>query len=122
MRAPRPPDDAVEMLREVIVTLVRRDVPSLSAHQLGVFLACYLSFGEPSIAGLSETFGLSHTAVSRVVDKLDDRGLTRRREGEIRPAVFVEQTETGQAMLKDLRAILVQIADPPDQVELPSAT
>jgi hypothetical protein len=37
------PDHAVGILREVIVALARRDDPSLSAHQLGVYLTCYLN-------------------------------------------------------------------------------
>jgi hypothetical protein len=38
------PDVAAAMLREVIVGLVRRDGPALSAHQFGVFLTCYTKF------------------------------------------------------------------------------
>jgi hypothetical protein len=35
-------EQSVDVLRQTIVALVRRDGPDLTARQLGVFLTCYL--------------------------------------------------------------------------------
>ena len=46
-------DQLVGILRETVVSLVRRDGPDLSARQLGVFLTCYLLDGGHTVRGLA---------------------------------------------------------------------
>jgi hypothetical protein len=53
MAANPPSDHMVGILRDTIVALVRRDVPDLSARQLGVFLTCYLQDGAHTVRGLA---------------------------------------------------------------------
>ena len=45
-------EQKVDVLRETIVALVRRDGPDLSARQLGVFLTCYREDEAQTVRGL----------------------------------------------------------------------
>ena len=46
-------EQKVDVLRETIVALVRRDGPDLSARQLGVFLTCYREDEAQTVRGLA---------------------------------------------------------------------
>ena len=46
-------EQRVDVLRETIVALVRRDGPDLTARQLGVFLTCYLVDEAQTVRGLA---------------------------------------------------------------------
>ncbi len=69
---------AVQMLREVIVALVRRDGPALSAHQLAVYLTCYLKNADHTVRGLAAELAVSKSVITRSLDKLGELNLTRR--------------------------------------------
>lgn len=97
---------AVDILREVIVTLVRRDTPALSAHQFGVFLTCYLREGDHTVRGLAIELGVSKSVVTRALDKLSKMNLASRRPDPLDGrSVIVDRTAEGHAMLEDLRLI-----------------
>jgi len=99
-------DLAIDVLREVIVTLIRRDQPALSAHQFGVFLTCYLHDGDHTVRGLAQELNVSKSVITRALDKLTDLDLaTRRPDPADGRSVIVSRTEAGQAMLQDLIGI-----------------
>ncbi len=100
------PDLAVEVLRDVIVTLVRREAPALSSHQFGVYLTCYLRDGDHTVRGLALELGVSKSVITRALDKLGELGLSERRTDPTdRRSVIVDRTDAGLAMLEDLRQI-----------------
>jgi DNA-binding MarR family transcriptional regulator len=102
------PDHAVGILREVIVALVRRDDPSLSAHQLGVYLTCYLKDGDHTVRGLAADLNVSKSVITRALDKLGELDLARRRpDPSDRRSVLVEHTPAGEDLLDELRSIVV---------------
>ena len=102
---------AVQMLREVIVALVRRDGPALSAHQLAVYLTCYLKKGDHTVRGLAAELGVSKSVITRSLDKLGELELTRRAPDPAdRRSVLVERTKPGDALLDELRGILAGVA------------
>jgi DNA-binding MarR family transcriptional regulator len=108
-----PPDLAVRMLREVIVSLVRRDGPALSAHQLAVFLTCYLTEGEHTVRGLAAELNVSKSVITRSLDKLSEMDLARRiPDPADRRSVLVEHTATGKRLLDELRGIVSGVARP----------
>jgi DNA-binding MarR family transcriptional regulator len=105
------PDLAVNMLREVIVSLVRRDGPALSAHQLAVFLTCYLREGNHTVRGLAAELKVSKSVITRSLDKLGEMELARRVPDPVdRRSVLVERTTQGQALLDELRSIVRSVA------------
>ncbi len=107
-----PPDLAVRMLREVIVSLVRRDGPALSAHQLAVYLTCYLKDQAHTVRGLAADLNVSKSVITRSLDKLGELDLTRRVPDQAdRRSVLVERTDAGWRLLDDLRGIVAGVAD-----------
>jgi len=110
------PDLAVQMLREVIVALVRRDGPALSAHQLAVYLTCYLTTGDHTVRGLAAHLNVSKSVITRSLDKLGELQLTRRApDPSDRRSILVERTDPGSALLAELRQIVLDAGVPVPQ-------
>lgn len=105
------PDRAMDLLREVIAALVRRDDVALSAHQLGVYLTCYIEDRDHTVRGLAQDLGVSRAVITRALDKLTELQLARRRpDPSDRRSVLVERTDDGLKLLDDLRAIAAENA------------
>ncbi len=97
---------AVHVLREVIVTLVKRQEPTLSAHQFSVFLTCYLGSGDHTVRGLAKELSVSKSVVTRALDKLGELGLASRRVDPLDArSVIVDHTPGGLALMENLREI-----------------
>ena len=100
-------DDMTNVLRSTIVELVRRDGPDLTARQLGVFLTCYVEAEAQTVGGLAARLDVSMPAITRVLDRLAEFDLIRRKTNPLdRRSVLVQRTTTGTAFLRDVRAIL----------------
>jgi DNA-binding MarR family transcriptional regulator len=100
------PELAVDVLREVVVSLVRKDGPALSSHQFGVYLTCYLKDGDHTVRGLAKELGVSKSVITRALDKLGELELAQRRTDPAdRRSVIVERTKAGRAMLHELHSI-----------------
>ncbi len=116
-------DQMVGILRDTIVSLVRRDGPDLSARQLGVFLTCYLQEGPHTVRGLAADLNVSKPAITRALDRLGELELARRKvDPADRRSVLVQKTVKGSAFLKDLRSIMGEAAKAShSQVDAPAA-
>ncbi len=100
-------DHMVDVLRDTIVSLVRRDGADLSARQLGVFLTCYLQDGSHTVRGLAADLNVSKPAITRALDRLGELDLARRKvDPQDRRSVLVQRTIKGAAFLRDLRSIM----------------
>lgn len=107
------------MLREVIVALVRRDGPALSAHQLAVYLTCYLKNGDHTVRGLAADLNVSKSVITRSLDKLGEMDLTRRApDPSDRRSILVERTGPGTQLLAELRAIVAEVASGKQQTQV----
>jgi hypothetical protein len=114
-------DRMVGVLRDTVVSLVRRDGPDLSARQLGVFLTVYLSEGPHTVRGLAADLNVSKPAITRALDRLGEFDLARRKLDPMdRRSVLVQRTVGGAALLRDLRQTMAeaqgQVALPVDRV------
>jgi len=114
-------DRMVGVLRDTVVSLVRRDGPDLSARQLGVFLTVYLSEGPHTVRGLAAELNVSKPAITRALDRLGEFDLARRKLDPMdRRSVLVQRTVNGAALLRDLRQTMAeaegQVALPLDRV------
>ena len=100
---------SVDVLRDTIVALVRRDGPDLSARQLGVVLTCYLNDQAHTVRGLAADLNVSKPAITRALDRLGELDLAQRKvDPTDRRSVLVQQTSKGRAFLRDLRGIMVK--------------
>jgi len=114
-------DRMVGVLRDTVVSLVRRDGPDLSARQLGVFLTVYLAEGPHTVRGLAAELNVSKPAITRALDRLGEFDLARRKLDPMdRRSVLVQRTVNGAALLRDLRQTMAeaegQVALPVDRV------
>jgi DNA-binding MarR family transcriptional regulator len=100
-------DQRVEVLRQTIVALVRRDGPDLTARQLGVFLTCYLEDEAQTVRGLAAKLSVSKPAITRALDRLTEFDLVRRKADPLdRRSVLAQRTMAGSSFLRDLKKIL----------------
>lgn len=115
-------DHMVGILRDTIVSLVRRDGPDLSARQLGVFLTCYLQEGAHTVRGLAADLKVSKPAITRALDRLGELDLARRKVDPMdRRSVLVQRTIKGQAFLRDLRSIMAEASATTKKVAAPAS-
>jgi DNA-binding MarR family transcriptional regulator len=104
-------EQMVDVLRQTIVALVRRDGPDLTARQLGVFLTCYLESEAQTVRGLAAKLNVSKPAITRALDRLSEFDLVRRKTDPLdRRSVLVQRTVSGTAFLRDLKKILADAA------------
>lgn len=100
-------EELVEILRDTIVAMVRRDGPDLSARQLGVYLTTYLADGPHTVRGLAAALNVSKPAITRALDRLGELDLTRRKtDPQDRRSVLVQRTTKGSALLRELSGIM----------------
>ncbi len=106
------PDEAVAILREVIVSLVRRDGPALSSHQLAVYLTCYMKDQDHTVRGLAADLNVSKSVITRALDKLGELDLARRQpDPSDRRSILVERTDRGQALLREIREVAEEFSN-----------
>jgi DNA-binding MarR family transcriptional regulator len=102
-------DQLVGILRDTIVSLVRRDGVDLSARQLGVFLTCYLNEGGHTVRGLAADLNVSKPAITRALDRLTELDFVRRKvDPSDRRSVLVQRTVKGAAFLRETRHIMTE--------------
>ncbi len=107
MAASSASEQLLDVLRDTVVALVRRDGPDLSARQLGVFLTVYLTEGPHTVRGLAAELDVSKPAITRALDRLGELDLARRQvDPSDRRSVIVQQTPKGTAFLRELRKIM----------------
>ena len=105
------PDQLVEVFRDTIVSLVRRDGPDLSARQLGVLLTVYLGEGPHTVRGLAKELNVSKPAITRALDRLGEFDFARRKTDPAdRRSVLVQRTVKGSALLREMRTIMSEAA------------
>ncbi len=105
------PDQMLNLFRDTIVALVRREGSDLSARQLGVLLTCYLQDGGHTVRGLAAELNVSKPAITRALDRLAEFDLARRKPDPAdRRSVLVQRTPRGNAYIRDLRSIMATAA------------
>jgi DNA-binding MarR family transcriptional regulator len=105
--ATEPIEQRVDVLRQTIVALVRRDGPNLSARQLGVFLTCYLEDEAQTVRGLAAKLNVSKPAITRAVDRLSEFDMVRCKTDPLdRRSVLMQRTTAGNGFMRNLKKIL----------------
>jgi DNA-binding MarR family transcriptional regulator len=120
-------EQKLDVLRETIVALVRRDGPDLTARQFGVFLTCYLENEAQTVRGLAADLNVSKPPITRALDRLAEFDLVRRKTDPLdRRSILVQRTTAGAGFLRDLRKILANagkaVAEVPDKARRVSAS
>jgi DNA-binding MarR family transcriptional regulator len=96
-----------EILRDTVVSLVRREGPDLTARQLAVLLICYLEEGPHTVRGLAARLSVAKPAITRALDRLEDLKFLRRgQDPRDRRSIIVLRTSEGEAFTGQIRALL----------------
>jgi DNA-binding MarR family transcriptional regulator len=102
---------ALDLWRRAMVTSVRRDAPDLSARQMALLLAVYLTPPPHTVRGLADTLRISKPAVTRAIDKLSDLELlTRLVDEHDRRSVLIQRTVRGSVFLREFGELIVGAA------------
>ena len=114
--------ERVDILRQTILALVRREGPDLSARQLGVFLTCYLETDAQTVRGLARKLNVSKPVITRTLDRLSEFDLVRRKTDPLdRRSVLVQRTAAGMRFLGDIKIMLSEAQRTPGKVLHPIA-
>jgi len=102
------PDRLLEVLRNTIIGMVRREGRDLSARQFAVMmLISDLEGGSHTVRELALRLNLPKPSITRGIDRLVELGLARRapdpRDGR---SVLVQQTRKGADLMSELRQSL----------------
>ncbi len=99
-------------MRDVLLTLVRRDGRDLTARQLSAFLIVYTNDDVQTVSSLAELMNISRPGVTRVMDRLVRFDLMAREEDQDdRRRVLARRTARGLTFHQELAAIARAAAD-----------
>ena len=105
------PDQFVNLLKDTICALVRRDGPDLTARQFSVFLTVYFYEGPHTVRGLAAALNVSKPAITRSIDRLEGFDFARRKpDPKDRRSVLVQRTVKGATLLREIHAIVGEAA------------
>ena len=96
-------DENVMFLYRAVMAIVRGEGPTLTAHQLAVFLICYTVDKQHTVRGLAADLNVSKSVITRALDELSALDLIRRELDYLdRRSVFAVRTATGREWLRGL--------------------
>lgn len=101
-----PADAPLDLVRDTLLALVRRDGRDLTARQLCAFMIVYSCEQVQTVSSLAELLNISRPGVTRVMDRLVRFDLLAREEDSAdRRRVLARHTVRGAAFYRDLMAI-----------------
>ena len=97
----------LDLMRQTIVGLVRRDGPDLTARQLAVLLITYLESDAQTVRGLAAQLHVAKPVITRALDRLAEFDLVRRKQDPLdRRSILVQRTTAGMGFLRELSQIV----------------
>ena len=112
------PDQLLNILRDTVVGIVRRDGPDMSARQFAAVLICYLEDDQHTVRGLAARLEVSKPAITRSLDRMAELGMAKRvPDPRDRRSVLVQRTRKGDNFLNDIRTFLVEGVKPKSVVD-----
>jgi len=105
-------DLLVEILRDTIISTVRRDGLDLTARQLAVLLVCCLDDAPHTVRGLAQRLTVAKPAITRATDRLEEFGLAKRQsDPRDRRSVLLVATPLGRDFVRELGAMMKTAAE-----------
>jgi DNA-binding MarR family transcriptional regulator len=99
-------DRQAVVLRDWLLSLVRRDGRDLTARQITAFMSVYMDERIHTVSSLAELLHISRPGVTRLMDRLVQFDLLEREEDrEDRRRVLVRQTARGATFFRELVSI-----------------
>lgn len=102
---------ALQLWRDVLAESVRSEAPDLSARQMAILMAVYLTPPPHTVRGLALSLDLGKPAVTRALDTLSGlKLLKRRKDPEDLRNVLVQRTVTGSVFLTEFGDVITKAA------------
>jgi DNA-binding MarR family transcriptional regulator len=102
---------ALKLLHDVSLALVRDRAPDLSPRQLSILISIYLEPPPHTVRALAKTLGVTKPVVTRALDTMGQQGLVaRKRDPSDRRNVLVQRTVGGALYLERLGDLVVEQA------------
>ncbi len=110
-RIATPSDARLDLVRDTLLALVRRDGRDLTARQLCAFMIVYSRDEVQTVSSLADLMNISRPGVTRVMDRLVRFDLMAREEDATdRRRVLARRTARGVAFHEDLAGIARAVA------------
>ena len=101
------PVEALDLWRAATLESVRRDSSDLSARQMAIILAVYLTPPPHTVRGLAKTLNVSKPVITRALDKLGRLELLRRKvDDSDRRSILIQRTVKGSVFLREFGEII----------------
>jgi DNA-binding MarR family transcriptional regulator len=102
---------ALGLLHDVSLDIVRQAGPDLSSRQLCILLTIYLEAPPHTVRGLAAKLGVTKPVITRALDTMGDLDLvSRRRDDADKRNVIIQRTATGALFLESLSDLVVDSA------------
>jgi DNA-binding MarR family transcriptional regulator len=99
---------ALQLWREVTLSLVREGEGDLSLRQSAVLLTVYLDPPPHTVRGLAAKLGVTKPVITRALDAMGQKGLlTRRRDERDRRNVVIQRTLQGALAVQKLGDLVI---------------
>lgn len=103
--------EALDIWRGALTESVRQSGPDLSARQMAVMLAVYLTPAPHTVRGLAGALNISKPAITRALDRLGELGMVRRKvDADDRRNVLIQRTVKGSVFLREFGDLIVRAA------------
>ncbi|HXK53518.1 MAG TPA: MarR family transcriptional regulator [Hyphomicrobiales bacterium] len=105
------PGQAMQLMHDVNLMLVRDEAPDLNMRQLAILLTIYLERPPHTVRGLAQKLGVTKPVITRALDTMGALGLVaRRRDDADRRNVLVQRTVAGALYLENLGDVIARCA------------
>jgi DNA-binding MarR family transcriptional regulator len=102
------PGQALRLLHDVSLALVRDSEPDLSARRVSILITIYLEPQPHTVRGLAAKLGVTKPVITRALDTMGRQGLvSRKRDPADRRNVLVQRTVDGALFLERLGDLVV---------------
>jgi DNA-binding MarR family transcriptional regulator len=103
--------EALVLLHDLSLDVIRRNGPDLSSRQLCILLTIYMEPPPHTVRGLAAKLGVTKPVITRALDSMGEMDLVSRRrdEADLRN-VIIQRTVKGALFLDDLSELVVQRA------------
>ena len=105
------PGQALKLLHDVSLELVRDETRDLTQRQLAILLVVYLQPPPHTVRGLAKYLGVTKPVITRALDTMGRMKLVeRRRDEKDRRSVLIRRTLEGALFLEELGDIISEKA------------
>jgi DNA-binding MarR family transcriptional regulator len=103
--------EALTLLHDLSLEIVRRGGPDLSSRQLCILLTIYMEPPPHTVRGLAAKLHVTKPVITRALDSMGELDLvSRRRDDADKRNVVIQRTVKGALFLDDLSELVVQKA------------